>query len=69
MNVFDNVSGGIKLFFIGNNPFYNISLDLFDILNIRDEFSISNFFRVDASCILSAQNVDKDLVFDKVEVV
>jgi hypothetical protein len=69
MNVFDNVSGGIKLFFIENNPFHNISLDFFDILNIGDEIGVGDFFRVDASCILSAQNVNKNLVFDKVEVV
>lgn len=57
------------MFFVGDNAFYNISLYFFDILNIGNEISVSDFFGVYASGILSAQDVDKNLVFDKIKVV
>ena len=69
MEVFNDVSGGIKLFFVGDNAFHNISLDFFDILNIGYEIGVSDFFGVDASGILFAQDVDKNFIFDKIEIV
>jgi hypothetical protein len=69
MDVFDDISSGIKLFFIGNNTLYNISLHFFDVLNIGNKISVSDFFGIDASSILSAQNINKDLVFNKVQVI
>lgn len=69
MDVFDDISSGIKLFFIRNNTLHNISLNFFDVLNIGNKIIVSDFFGVDASSILSAQNINKDLVFNKVQVI
>jgi hypothetical protein len=69
MDVIDNISSGIMLFFIGNNTLNNISLNFFDVFNICNKISVSNFFGIDASGILSAQNINKDLIFDKVQVI
>ena len=69
VHVFDNISGGIILSFIGHNTFNNISFNFFNILNISNEISVSNLFWVDASAILSAQNVNQDLIFYQIQVI
>lgn len=69
VNVFDNISVGIELSFVGNDTFYDVGLDFFDILNISNKLSVSDLLGVGASGIFPAQNINKHLISHQVQVV
>ena len=69
MNISDNVSVCIQNSFIWHNSLYDVALHLFYVLYVSYKVCVCDFFCVYAPGIPSAQNINKILVSNKVQIV